>query len=90
MVTAKQLKKGTQIIYVPNHANGNRSHPDCERGFVTSIKAKRATAYCRYWRKDLSGLRTKANSEGTDFSHLELLTSVPQSRVRATLAIIEA
>ena len=90
MVEASQFKKGTQIIYVPEHANGNMSHPDCERGFVTSIQKDREAAFCRYWTKDLSDLRTRANSERTYLWNLELMVSVPQSRVRETLAIIEA
>lgn len=90
MVNAGFLKKGTQIIRVPDHAAGNHAHPDCERGFVTSVRKYVGVAFCRYWRKDLSDLRTKASSEGTPMENLELLNSVPQSRVRATLAIIDA
>lgn len=28
--------KDDAVIYVPSHANGDRKHPDCERGVVTS------------------------------------------------------
>ena len=31
------IKPGDRVLYVPNHANGDRSHPDCEAGRVTSI-----------------------------------------------------
>lgn len=26
-----------RVIYIPTHANGDRNHPDCERGLVSSI-----------------------------------------------------
>ena len=55
------MKLGTQIIYVPSHAEGDTNHPDCEFGFVTSTTT--LGAYCRYWRKGEPGvLRTRANS----------------------------
>lgn len=28
--------KGTRVIYIPRHANGDRNHPDCEHGVVRS------------------------------------------------------
>lgn len=90
MVNAGFLKRGTQIIYVPDHAAGNHAHPDCERGFVTSVKEDLGIAFCRYWRKDLNDLRNKDDDKITLMENLELLNSVPQSRVRATLAIIDA
>ena len=90
MVDGSDLKKGTQIICVPDHVNGNIAHPDCERGFVMSVREGQGIAFCRYWRKDLTDLRTKSCSEGTPLENIELSTSVPQSRVRATIAIIEA
>ena len=46
-------------------------HPDCEVGFVTSIKPG-VGAYCRFWSKvDPSDLRTKANSELARFEDLQ-------------------
>ena len=27
---------GMHVVYVPNHANGDQQHPDCEHGVVTS------------------------------------------------------
>ena len=30
------LTRGTQILYVPMHAQGDTNHPDVEPGFVTS------------------------------------------------------
>ena len=29
------MKKGDKVLYVPPHAEGDTSHPDCERGQVT-------------------------------------------------------
>lgn len=58
------FKAGTQIAYVPSHANGDIGHPDVEFGFVTSARGD--VHLCRYWRKDEPGaLRTVANSEAT-------------------------
>jgi hypothetical protein len=28
---------GRKVIYVPNHANDDAGHPDCEEGVITSI-----------------------------------------------------
>lgn len=61
----KDLKPGTQIIYVPMHADGPK-HPDAEEGFVTSMSEKRHHAFCRYWSKPYPGqLRTMSCSELT-------------------------
>lgn len=58
------MEKGTQIAYIPSHANGNINHPDVEFGFVISETAN--SHYCRYWKKgNIYSLRTKANSELT-------------------------
>lgn len=29
---------GDPVTYIPNHADGNASHPDCEQGHVSTIK----------------------------------------------------
>lgn len=31
--------KGTRVRYIPNHARGDRSHPDCEDGIVSSTNS---------------------------------------------------
>lgn len=82
------IKRGIQIFYVPTHAEGDLSHPDVEAGFVTSVKGD--TVFCRYWRKDLTELRTKSNSEGTPKGLLIIGDSVPQIRVDVALSTIEA
>ena len=82
-----KLTKGTQIIYVPNHAD-DINHPDCEDGFVTSVG--RAGAFCRYWSNINPGhLRTMANSELTPFKNLVIRDTCLQSKVDKCLRIIE-
>jgi hypothetical protein len=82
-----QLKRGTQIAYVPMHADGNIQHRDVEFGFVTSIPEHRRFIFCRYWRQGhLGELRTKANSEGTPIEYLEIHSSVDKALVEKALA----
>ena len=87
----KLLKRGTQIIYVPSHANGDTEHPDCDRGFITSCKDDAESCFCRYWRKGEPGtLRTHLNSELTPVRNLVIQDSVAQSKVDETLALIDS
>ena len=77
------MKRGTQIIYVPSHADGP-DHPDAEPGFVTS--GDDAFVFCRYWSKHYPGeLRTKANSERTPTCALVVQDTVDQSLVEEML-----
>ncbi len=81
------FNRGDQILNVPVHAEGNPSHPDCEMGFVTSVRGE--DAFCRYWRKGEPGeLRTTANSELTPLGNLMDWTSVPQSTVDFALRFL--
>ncbi len=74
------MKPGTQIAYIPTHANGDINHPDVEFGFVTS--EQETAHFCRYWMKGNPGeLRTKANSESTPNDSLVEHVSVPQKTV---------
>ena len=34
---AKESDIGSPVTYIPNHA-GNLSHPDCERGHISSMR----------------------------------------------------
>jgi hypothetical protein len=78
------IQRGTQIIYVPTHANGDIRHQDCEPGFVTSVRGR--NAFCRYWSKyHPQELRTKANSELTPIDLLVIRDTVPKSRVSRML-----
>lgn len=38
MIEKLNVNKGTRVVYVPAHAEGNRNHPDCQAGVI-----KRAT-----------------------------------------------
>jgi hypothetical protein len=42
------FEPGNAVIYVPYHAGGNRYHPDCERGVITSINAETGTIFVRF------------------------------------------
>ena len=85
---ATVIARGTQILYVPMHAQGDTNHPDCEAGFVTSVRGD--VAFCRYWNKRLPAeLRTKANSEATPIGALVEQWSVPQRLVDEALAAID-
>ena len=83
----QDLHPGTQIIYVPDHADGI-DHPDCEEGFVTSMTER--GAFCRYWNKNNPWtLRTMANSEMTRFENLVIKNTRRQSDVDWWLHAIE-
>ena len=80
-----QLKRGTQILYVPSHAQGNPEHPDVEVGFVTSGPANGDAYFCRYWRKDGTDLRTKTCSELTPIWTIVVKDTYPQEKIDAAL-----
>ena len=74
------MNPGTQIAYIPTHAEGNINHPDVEFGFVVSERDD--NHFCRYWRKShLGELRTVANSELTPTYALVEHVSVSQELV---------
>lgn len=78
------MERGTQIAYIPHHANGDVTHPDVEFGFVTSVG--KGVAFCRYWsRHRLDELRTTANSEATPLECIKILESHPQQEVEEAL-----
>lgn len=33
-------KIGDSVTYIPTHAEGDASHEDCQRGFITSVNHK--------------------------------------------------
>lgn len=73
-----QLKPGTQVAYVPNHVEGDLTHPDVQYGFVTAVHTELQTAHVRYFYNPLkhpgnSRLRTTANSESTRFDNLVVI-----------------
>ena len=74
------MKPGTQIAYIPLHAENDINHPDVEFGFVVSERGD--AHFCRYWRRGHPGeLRTVANSELTPTNNLVEYKSVSQDVV---------
>jgi hypothetical protein len=45
-MTLDDLHEGMRVLYIPHHAHGERTHPDCQRGIVTSKSATQA--FVRY------------------------------------------
>lgn len=76
---------GKQVVkYDPyNHESPH------EAGFVTSVNYKKEIAYVRYWKEIGVELRTKANSEGTPFTHLYPQVTCTKDAVSKQLRIIE-
>ena len=33
-----KFQPGDSVLYIPNHANGNPDHPECERGVVSTVQ----------------------------------------------------
>ena len=86
--TKLNCKIGTQIVYVPNHANGDIHHEASDRGFVTSANPE--GAFCRFWSKQNSReLRTTANSEFCKYENLVVLDTHRQTAVIKTLVKIK-
>jgi hypothetical protein len=74
------MKPGTQIAYIPTHANNDINHEDVEFGFITSKSDK--DYFCRYWSgRGKTTLRTAANSERTPSEMLVEYVSVSQKVV---------
>lgn len=81
------MKPGTQIAYIPPHADGDINHPDVEFGFVTG--QSRLGYFCRYWSKIYPvQLRTRANSELTPGHCLIEYISRPQLVVDRYLKLL--
>lgn len=80
-----KLKRGIQIVYVPDHAGQDVDHLDSEPGFIVSVQ-DRWSAFCRYWLKpNLTELRTKVNSEFTPLDRIFIHNTVPQKQVEEAL-----
>lgn len=84
----KTFYPGLQVLYVPNHAEGDTRHPDVQYGFVTSVNE--LGAFCRFFRsrKD-NELRTSANSELAYFHNLVIHDHHSQLVVQQHLTRIE-
>lgn len=48
-MTTADFKKGDRVLYIPNQANGVKSHPDCEHGVVSS--ANEVNVFVRYYNR---------------------------------------
>jgi hypothetical protein len=83
----RNLKRGTQIAYVPLHAEGSLTHPDVQFGFVTSGPTISGAYFCRYWmsKYEPAELRTKANSELTARENLVEFNSRTATKIQETL-----
>lgn len=80
-----EIKRGTQIAYIPTHAEGDIQHPDVEFGFAMNVPGHVGVA-CRYWRDGHPGeLRTASISEITPLECIEEYESVPQRVVDETI-----
>lgn len=83
-----KFKVGDQVLYIPTHAEGDPSHPDCEEGFVTSVGANGAV-FCRYFFPRHGGIRTRANSESTYPDDLILFNHRSPAEIQRMLNEIE-
>lgn len=84
------METGQQVAYIPEHAEGNREHPDVEFGFVTSSPKGKRYSFCRYWIRGKPGqLRTTNCSELTGNSSLVKHVCVPQAIVDKFIKEIE-
>ena len=82
----EDLKPGTQIAYVPDHAEGDISHKDVEFGFVVRKSPYGASYFCRYWYKgQLGNLRTISCSQLTREIHIVKIDKVLQGVVDSYL-----
>ena len=41
-MTLDEIQEGMSVFYIPRHAQGKRTHPDCQRGMVTGKTATNA------------------------------------------------
>ena len=84
------FQRGDQIVYVPDHA-ASSDDPDCELGFVTSVKGD--NVFCRFWFRDRPGiLRTLSSSEIAQPGNLVLQREpvIIPGQIEVILAFIES
>lgn len=82
------LTRGTQILYVPNHAYGP-DHADVEAGFVWNKHPTREAYWCRFWNRDRTRLRTIANSELVNTANIVVRDTVSSEKVAEAIRLIE-
>ena len=71
LVEEKGIVEGVGVRYIPNHAKGDREHPDCEDGMVSSIVERwdGGTVFVRYYRRGA----LQSTAQGTDPELLEVI-----------------
>ncbi len=79
---------GVQIVYIPQHAGHDVTHPDCEEGFVFGVSKEPGYVFCRYWAKGKNYLRTRSCSEYTPAHRLFIKETRPQELVDATIKML--
>ena len=67
------FEKGDRVKYVPNHANGDVFHPDCELGTVSSTN--RRFVFVTY--------KNKTFAEATDPANLVKITATKPPKAKA-------
>jgi len=72
VVIARDAKPGDWVVYVPNHAEDDVLHKDCERGTVTSINTRTETVFVRYG-NDVGAKRTNSENLVTARTYFEAL-----------------
>lgn len=83
------LGPGVQVMYVPPHAEGDKTHPHCEAGFITGQTDKLGILQCRFWSMPLSDppeMRTTHGSEPVSTRLLIPHESVDQALVDEFMA----
>lgn len=74
-MTTARFKPGDWVVYVPGHALGDKFHPDCERGTVTSIKEEAGLVFVRY----AAELHAKATSPDDLITGEQFYGATPRS-----------
>lgn len=86
---AHKALRGTQVLYVPNHTEGDENHPDVEKGFVWDLSYTLPIVWCRFFHRDAKTLRTTANSEPVSVEDLVIKDSFPQNFIEQLVSQIE-
>ena len=48
MSAPRPFKPGDRVVYVPMHADGDRRHPDCEHGKVSSVSERSGIVFVKF------------------------------------------
>lgn len=79
---------GDEIVYVPDHAEGDPKHPDCEHGFITAVYPEDRVAMCRFFRRGTYELRTVSNGERAAFRNLMRVKLAPPGVIDQALRLV--